>query len=56
MCRTASSSCHDGRAAQMDQDRPREIGRGRDPDQIRRDSAYLDTVEEIWQSLKRYLD
>ena len=33
-----------------------EIGRGRDPDQIRRDSAYLDTVEEIWQSLKRYLD
>lgn len=33
-----------------------EIGRGRDPDQIRRDSAYLDTVESIWQSLKRYLD
>jgi ABC-type nitrate/sulfonate/bicarbonate transport system ATPase subunit len=33
-----------------------EIGRGRDPDQIRRDSAYLDTVETIWQSLKRYLD
>lgn len=32
------------------------IGRGRDPDQIRRDSAYLDTVETIWQSLKRYLD
>jgi len=33
-----------------------EIGRGGDPDQIRRDSAYLDTVESIWQSLKRYLD
>lgn len=32
------------------------IARGRDPDQIRRDSAYLDTVETIWQSLKRYLD
>ena len=29
---------------------------GGDPDQIRRDSAYLDTVETIWQSLKRYLD
>jgi NitT/TauT family transport system ATP-binding protein len=33
-----------------------QIARGRDPDQIRRDSAYLDTVETIWQSLKRYLD
>lgn len=32
------------------------IARGRDPDQIRRDSAYLDTVETIWQSLKHYLD
>ncbi len=33
-----------------------EVGRGGDPDKIRRDSAYLDTVEAIWQSLKRYLD
>jgi NitT/TauT family transport system ATP-binding protein len=33
-----------------------QIARGRDPDKIRRDSAYLDTVESIWQSLKRYLD
>ena len=33
-----------------------DIRRGGDPDQIRRDSAYLDTVESIWQSLKRYLD
>ena len=32
------------------------IVRGGDPDQIRRDPAYLDTVESIWQSLKRYLD
>jgi len=32
------------------------IQRGVDPDLIRRDPAYLDTVETIWQSLKRYLD
>jgi NitT/TauT family transport system ATP-binding protein len=32
------------------------ILRGAGPDQIRRDPAYLDTVESIWQSLKRYLD
>ncbi|MGE0004850.1 MAG: ABC transporter ATP-binding protein [Parvibaculaceae bacterium] len=32
------------------------IARGRDPDRIRRDSAYLDTDETFWQSLKRYLD
>jgi NitT/TauT family transport system ATP-binding protein len=32
------------------------IRRGGDPDSIRRDPAYLDTVESIWQSLKRYLD
>jgi NitT/TauT family transport system ATP-binding protein len=32
------------------------IPRGRDPESIRRDPAYLDTVESIWQSLKRYLD
>jgi NitT/TauT family transport system ATP-binding protein len=30
--------------------------RGGDPDKIRRDSAYLDVVEEIWQQLKHYLD
>ncbi|MGE0213636.1 MAG: ABC transporter ATP-binding protein [Parvibaculaceae bacterium] len=33
-----------------------DIPRGGDPEKIRRDSAYLDTVEEIWQGLKRYLD
>jgi NitT/TauT family transport system ATP-binding protein len=32
------------------------IVRGGGPDRIRRDPAYLDTVESIWQSLKRYLD
>jgi NitT/TauT family transport system ATP-binding protein len=32
------------------------IVRGAGPDRIRRDPAYLDTVESIWQSLKRYLD
>jgi NitT/TauT family transport system ATP-binding protein len=32
------------------------IRRGSDPERIRRDPAYLDTVETIWQSLKRYLD
>jgi NitT/TauT family transport system ATP-binding protein len=33
-----------------------DIPRGGDPDRIRRDSVYLDTVEEIWRGLKRYLD
>ncbi|HSB71789.1 MAG TPA: ABC transporter ATP-binding protein [Candidatus Methylomirabilis sp.] len=28
---------------------------GRSPDEIRRDKHYLDTVDEIWQVLKRYL-
>ena len=32
------------------------IARGEDPEKIRRDSAYLDAVEDIWQQLKRYLD
>jgi NitT/TauT family transport system ATP-binding protein len=32
------------------------IMRGGDPDKIRRDSAYFDVVEEIWQQLKHYLD
>jgi NitT/TauT family transport system ATP-binding protein len=32
------------------------IVRDGEPDRIRRDPAYLDTVESIWQSLKRYLD
>ncbi len=32
------------------------IVRGDDPEKIRRDSAYLDAVEDIWQQLKRYLD
>ncbi|MDO8353552.1 MAG: ABC transporter ATP-binding protein [Aestuariivirga sp.] len=32
------------------------IMRDGDPDRIRRDPTYLDTVESIWQSLKRYLD
>jgi len=33
-------------------DMPRDIA----PDRIRRHPAYLDTVEEIWQGLKQYLD
>jgi NitT/TauT family transport system ATP-binding protein len=33
-----------------------DIPRAGDPDQIRRNSAYIDTVESIWQGLKRYLD
>ncbi len=32
------------------------IARGSDPEKIRRDSAYLDIVEDIWQQLKHYLD
>ncbi len=32
------------------------IVRGGDPEKIRRDSAYLDVVEDIWQQLKHYLD
>ena len=32
------------------------ISRERSPDQIRRDSAYLDTVEEIWRDLRDYAD
>jgi NitT/TauT family transport system ATP-binding protein len=33
-----------------------QIARGADPDSIRRDPAYLDTVESIWQGLKRYVE
>ncbi|QIB35470.1 ABC transporter ATP-binding protein [Ancylobacter pratisalsi] len=33
-----------------------DIDREADPDAIRRDQGYLDTVEEIWQGLKRYVD
>jgi NitT/TauT family transport system ATP-binding protein len=36
----------------VEPDIPREAG----PDHIRRDPVYLDTVEEIWHGLKRYLD
>jgi NitT/TauT family transport system ATP-binding protein len=32
------------------------IDRGGDPDRIRRDRHYLDTVEEIWQGLKQYVE
>ncbi len=32
------------------------ISRERSPDQIRRDSTYLDTVEEIWRGLRDYAD
>jgi NitT/TauT family transport system ATP-binding protein len=32
------------------------IDRGRGPDQIRRDAAYLDTVEEIWQMVRQHLE
>ena len=33
-----------------------EIDRAGDPDEIRRDQHYLDTVEEIWHGLKQYVD
>jgi NitT/TauT family transport system ATP-binding protein len=33
-----------------------EISRTTGPDDIRRDANYLDTVEEIWNNLRRYLD
>jgi NitT/TauT family transport system ATP-binding protein len=33
-----------------------DIPRGADVDSIRRDPVYLDTVEEIWRSLKQHLD
>lgn len=33
-----------------------DIPRHGDPEKIRREAAYLDTVDSIWQSLKRYLD
>jgi NitT/TauT family transport system ATP-binding protein len=32
------------------------VDRTGDPDRIRRDRHYLDTVEEIWQGLKQYVD
>ncbi len=32
------------------------LDRSGDPERIRRDPAYLDAVEGIWQSLKKYLD
>jgi NitT/TauT family transport system ATP-binding protein len=31
------------------------IDRSASPDDIRRDRAYLDTVEEIWQGLRQYV-
>ena len=33
-----------------------DISRHEDPDKIRRDPAYLDTVENIWQGLKHYVE
>ena len=33
-----------------------DIPRDVDPEAIRRNSTYLDTVEEIWRGLKQYLD
>jgi NitT/TauT family transport system ATP-binding protein len=33
-----------------------DIPREGDPEAIRRDPAYLDTVEHIWQGLKRYVE
>ena len=32
------------------------IAHDSDPEAIRRDTRYLDTVEDIWQTLKQYLD
>jgi NitT/TauT family transport system ATP-binding protein len=33
-----------------------DISHDADPDEIRRDKNYLDTVEEIWGNLRKYLD
>ena len=33
-----------------------EIDRSASPDDIRRDKAYLDTIEEIWGNIRKYLD
>jgi NitT/TauT family transport system ATP-binding protein len=33
-----------------------EFSREADPEDIRRDKNYLDTVEEIWADLRKYLD
>ena len=33
-----------------------EISRDAEPDAIRRDKNYLDTIEEIWSELRKYLD
>jgi NitT/TauT family transport system ATP-binding protein len=33
-----------------------DIDRSRDPDQIRRDRRYLDSVEEIWRGLRQYTE
>ena len=42
-----------GRVSQIIEPR---IDRTATPDAIRRDQGYLDTVEEIWQGLKHYVD
>jgi NitT/TauT family transport system ATP-binding protein len=42
-----------GRIAEVIEPR---IDRSGDPDAIRRDQRYLDTVEAIWQGLKQYVD
>jgi NitT/TauT family transport system ATP-binding protein len=42
-----------GRVARVIEPR---IDRNAGPDLIRRDPAYLDTVEEIWQGLKHYVE
>jgi NitT/TauT family transport system ATP-binding protein len=36
----------------IDPDIPKGIG----PDELRRDSVYLDTVEEIWHNIKKYVE
>ena len=33
-----------------------DIDRSVSPDDIRREPNYLDTVEEIWNNLRKYLD
>ena len=33
-----------------------DIPRDGDPEKIRRNAVYIDTVESIWQGLKQYLD
>ena len=52
---TASCFCRRGRAGSRRSSSRRSTARAI-PDRIHRDKHYLDTVEEIWQGLKQYVE